>query len=209
MKYAMQLSENYRAVSARRTLRQEPRHELPAAVLPRHATIAVHPPAPPCLAVSLPPCFTVSLPPPSQAKRNRRSNSNTVANRNRRNLLKTKARQISNSNKNGHVAFRNFAPRLTSPPFLFGTRMQAKSGASYRKQRIEPLSTRYTKRECFGLSRATSHKSRVTHFLRPPMLYCPLLRDARSCRNHWQPSQGHTASKMARGGTGIPGRRKG
>ena len=174
MSRAIQHGENSRTVFAAWTLRQKTRRALSEATPPQPAIHAAHSPASQCTAVPLPPCFRDSVPPPSRAKRNRTSNSNTAANRNRRNSLKTKPRQISNSNKKRHVAFTDFPPRVTSHPFLLGTRMQAESGASYRNQRVEPLSTRYTKdlplasrfhvpgSGCFSVSPVTSHKSRIT-----------------------------------------------
>ena len=222
MNRATQHGENSRTVFAAQTLHQKTRRTLPAAASPKPTINASHPPASPRSEVSLPPCFPASLPPPFRANRNRKSNRNTVANRNRRNLLKTKPRQISNRNKNRYVAFTDLPPRFANCAFLLGTRMQAESGVSHRKQTIGPHSTRYAKR---GLpwrftgheSRVTSHESQVTAhrspitthhspitlFLRHPMLYWSLLRNAGAA------AQDFAASKFGQGVAVIPGRRKG
>ena len=228
MNRATQRGENSRTVLAAWTLRQETRRPLLDAASPRRATNATHSPVFPCTAVSLPPCFPASLPPPSQAKRNRTSNSNTDANRNRRNSLKTKTRPISNSNKNRHFAFTDFPPRVTShhsqiTPF-YSVHTCKPNLAQVTENKGSSHFLLGTRRTClwrpcslhrggdavaFRCSRITSHESRVTHFLRPPMLYCSLLRDARCGRNRWQPSRGQAASKLGRGIAMIPGRRKG
>jgi hypothetical protein len=113
MNRATQHGENSRTLFAAWTLRQKTPWTLAEATPPRPVFHVPQSPVSPCTTVSLPPCISATLVPPSQAKRNRTSNRNTVANRNRRNLLKTKTRQISNRNKTRYVAFTDRQPIIS------------------------------------------------------------------------------------------------